>query len=142
MAEEEDTFNKIVNLPFMKGKKTTLEDALDLPPLVQDKVQVPVREDGDDYQTARQTIHEALGTLKTAINEMSGFAYQAQHPRGYEVLGGLVGQLVETAEKLIDVKNKAEVVPGPKTVNNTLNISSSDMLNMLKDKKGPFDENV
>lgn len=140
MAEDDDTFNKIVNLPFMNGKKSSLEDALDLPSMEQEKQIVPVREDGDDYQTAREGIHNALGSLKTAIDEMSGLAFSSQNSRAYEVLGQLIEKYVTASEKLVDVQKKAEkTIEGPKTVNNTLNISSADLLNMLKDKKGIID---
>lgn len=135
MTKETDPFDKIINMPFMKGRKTSLDNALDLIPVEQEKQVVAVRKDGDDYQTARETIHDAMGTLKTAIGEMAGFAYQAQHPRGYEVLGQLVEKLVTASEKLVDVQNKSQTDSGPKTINNTLMISSSEMLNMMKDKK-------
>jgi uncharacterized membrane protein len=92
------------------------------------------REDGNDYETARAAIHEALGTIKSAVEEAHDLAHQSQHARGYEVVGGLVEKQVATALALIDLQNKAAVESGPKTINNTLNISSSDMLNYLKDR--------
>lgn len=132
----DDTFDKIINLPFMRGKKVNLDDALDLAPMEQTKEVVAVRPDGDDYQTAREQIHDTMGTLKTAIGEMAGLAFQAQHARAYEVLGQLVEKMVNASEKLIDIQNKANPEQGgPKTINNTLMISSADMLNMMKDRQ-------
>jgi hypothetical protein len=139
--KDDDLFGKIISLPFMKGRKN-LDDALDLAPMVQEKHEVAVRPDGDDYQTARDEIHGAMGTLKTAIGEMAGFAYQAQHPRGYEVLGQLVEKMVVASEKLVDMQHKSQIDTGPKTINNTLMISSSDMLNMMKDKKKEVDGKI
>lgn len=133
--DEEDSISKIINLPFMKGKKMTLDDALDLAPMAQEKQQVTVREDENDYQTAREQIHDAMGTLKTAIGEMAGLAFQAQHARAYEVLGQLIEKQVSTAVSLVDLQNKAQVETGPKTINNTLHISSADMLDMIKDRE-------
>lgn len=117
------------------NNKKTLDDALDLVPIEQEKQTVVVREDGDDYQTAREQIHGTMGVLKTAMGEMSGLAFQAQHARAYEVLGQLAEKMINASEKLIDIQNKAQIDNGPKTINNTLMISSSEMLNMMKDKK-------
>lgn len=134
--DNSDTFDKIMNLPFMNGKaKTNMDNALDLVPMTQEKQIVAVRADGDDYQTAREEIHGAMGTLKTAIGEMAGLAFSAQHSRAYEVLGQLVEKMVLASDKLVDLQNKANPnSDGPQTVNNTLMISSADMLDMLKRK--------
>lgn len=136
-SEKDDMFEKIIGLPFMKNR-TNMDDALDLVPVVQEHKQVAIREDGDDYQTSRQEIHDAMGSLKTAIGEMSGLAFQAQHSRAYEVLGQLIEKQVTTALALVDLQNKVQA-DGPQTINNTLMISSSEMLNMMKDRKKDID---
>lgn len=138
--DNDDTFDRIVNLPFMKGGgKRNIDDALDLLPMEQEKQIVPVRLDGNDYETAREQIHGTMGTLKTAIGEMASLAFNAQHSRAYEVLGQLVEKMVNASEKLVDIQNKAEKPAGPNTINNTLMntlmISSSEMLDILKKKK-------
>lgn len=134
--DNSDTFDKIMSLPFMNGKaKTNMDNALDLVPMTQEKQIVAVRADGDDYQTAREEIHGAMGTLKTAIGEMAGLAFSAQHSRAYEVLGQLVEKMVMASDKLVDLQNKSNPNnEGPQTVNNTLMISSADMLDMMKRK--------
>lgn len=135
--DNQDNFDKIMNLPFMTGKaRPSLNDALDLVPMAQEQQIVAVRADGDDYQTAREEIHGVMGTLKTAIGEMAGLAYSAQHSRAYEVLGQLVEKMVLASDKLVDLQNKANPDKGPQTVNNTLMISSADMLDIMKKKHG------
>jgi hypothetical protein len=128
--DNSNEFDKIMSLPFMQGN--SMDDALGLVPMTQNKMAVPVRDDGNDYETARTEIHGAMGTLKTAIDEMATLAFSAQHSRAYEVLGGLVEKMVLASEKLVDLQNKSNQDTGPKTINNTLMISSSEMLDMMK----------
>lgn len=129
----DDQSNNILTFTF--GGKQTLDSALDLIPVQREKSVIVPREDGDDYQTARQAIHDALGTIKSAIEEAHDLAHQAQHARGYEVVGGLVAHQVAAAKALLDLQNAANPQgEGPKTINNTLMVSSADMLDILKDK--------
>ena len=134
--KDNDEFDKIMSLPFMNPNAgDSMDDALGLAPMTQNKQEVAVRADGDDYQTARENIHGVMGTLKTAIDEMAGLAFNAQHSRAYEVLGGLVEKMVMASDKLVDLQVKADRNAGPSTVNNTLVVTSAEMLDMLKNKQ-------
>lgn len=59
-----------------------------------------------DYQEARQNYKEILNVTKEAINELLEIAKQTEHPRAFEVLGQLLGNITATNDKLVDVHKK------------------------------------
>ena len=68
---------------------------------------------------------------------MIDFAKQAQHPRAFEVVGGLINNLVDANERLLDLNKKIkeikkdEETKNPQTVNNNLFVGSTSELQKL-----------
>ena len=139
MAKKEK-FDEIANLPFMKGT-SFLNDALDLQPLSPTQHVVAMREDRNDLETVREELHDILSGLKTSFYQQLELAAQAPHPRAYEVVAQTAEKRIHAANALSDL---AETMNGPdtsnvKTINNTLMVSSSEMLDMMKNLEGKPD---
>lgn len=126
-------FDDIANLPFMKGGM--LNDALDLSPVAPKQYVVELREDRNDLETVREELHDILSGLKTSFYQQLELAAQAPHPRAHEVIALTAEKRIHAASELSDL---ADLMNGPdtsniKTINNTLMVSSSEMLDMMKD---------
>jgi len=129
----------------MQGIPDPLDRTLGIDPLENiEKVEVLPRADKDDYETARDGIHRMLGVTETAINELAAIARLSQHARAYEVLSNLIKTAVESHTDLVNLAQKNKVLlgdsrqtgqlDGPRTVNNTLIVTSAELLDMVKDK--------
>ena len=123
----------------------SLVQALDRPDL--EEIRVEQREDGDDYVTAREQLHEALSKSITALNQMMTIAWQSQHPRSYEVLNQMIKTHSEMTRELLELQQRDLKVKreknapvqdgtGPRSIthNNTLVLSSAEMIDMVKQK--------
>jgi hypothetical protein len=89
-----------------------------------------------DFDTARDAILTALETSQGALEALSNIASSSQHPRAFEVVAKLVDTIRDTSKDLLDIhqakKNLIRKVEEPKTINNNLVISTSDLLKMIK----------
>lgn len=81
----------------------------------------------DDFEFSRKTYYELIKKGKEAIDIMLDIASDTQHPRSFEVLGGMIKQVSDVNDKLMDVnkkrqdikRNKGPLVPElPGTVTN------------------------
>lgn len=117
----------------MKMGAKNLDQALDLVPVERKKVAVAYDPENENLRKmALDAMAENLTEINTAISEMGEAAFQSQHSRAYEVLGGLIEKKQTIATDLLNEASKGS--EGPKTINNTLNISSSELLDIIKDK--------
>lgn len=136
MTEDQKAkFDEIANLPFMKGPNIVLNEALNLSPVELKQYVVKMREDRKDLETVREELHDILSGLKTSFNQQLELAAQTPHPRGHEVIAMTGEKRVQAVKALSDLH---EVMNGPdtsnvKTINNTLMVSSAEMLDMMKD---------
>lgn len=126
-----DEFEDNKFLPFLGDP---LDRALDVNPMQVPEVVVKPREDGDDYQTAREGIHETIGKAATALNELMLVARVSQHPRAYEVTNQLLNTLLAGYKDLLKAQEQSGKGGGPKTVHNhnTLIMTGPEMIDMIK----------
>lgn len=121
---------------------------IDLP--VVEEVKITPRVDGDDYITSREQMHVTLGKTMTAIEQMSQLAWQAQHPRGYEVLANLLKTAADLTKDLLILKEKDQKIKGhvpaageddaPTSIEyqdnrQVLMVTSDQLLRMIDDKR-------
>lgn len=122
-----DKIAQILNLPVV-------------PDPVKDIVQTPVQSNPedqakDDFDTARNSILNALETSQVALEQLSQIAVGSQHPRAFEVVAKLVDTIRDTSKDLVDLhKQKQTKQVENTTINNKLIISTTDLLKMLKNK--------
>lgn len=101
-----------------------------------------------DYEKTRGNLHSLLSQGQEALMHALEVAKQSEHPRAFEVVGGLMKQLADVNHQLMDLsdkrqkmldKNKKEAPAGQPQVtnNNAFFVGSTNELNkMIKDMTG------
>lgn len=81
--------------------------------------QVKVRDDSsdltDDYDYSRDTYKRLVDKGQEAIDHMMELALQSDHPRAYEVLGGMLKNVSDMTDKLVSLHGNIEKVKAAKT---------------------------
>jgi len=90
----------------------------------------------DDFDFARGSLISVISDGQQAIAELANIAARSQHPRAYEVLGGLIDSLVNASTELLTLQQKDQEIKqvangGPETVNNNLFVGSTTELQRL-----------
>lgn len=109
-----------------------------------DPTVISPREDGDDYLTARDALHDVLSRTLTNVDRLTQVALQSQHPRAFEVLNQLLKTAAETSQELLVIKEREQKIKGAKNdggsiegskvINNTLVMTSAEMIELVKGK--------
>lgn len=101
-----------------------------------------------DYEKTRGNLHSLLSQGQEALMHALEVAKQSEHPRAFEVVGGLMKQLADVNHQLMDLsdkrqkmldKNKKDVPQQGTQVtnNNAFFVGSTNELNkMIKDMTG------
>jgi len=98
-----------------------------------------------DYDKARNNLHGLLSQGQDALMHALEVAKQSEHPRAFEVVGGLVKQLADINHQLLDLSEKKQKLAakekkeeGPAQVtNNAIFVgSTAELNNMLKNLNG------
>jgi hypothetical protein len=85
-----------------------------------------------DYALARENIHNLLIKSNHALDNLMELAEDQPNPRVFEVTGNLIKTISDTTKDLFEIhKNNEEI--GSQTINNNLNITSAELLKMIKD---------
>lgn len=92
----------------------------------------------DDFEQVRTNLIEIIETGQESLATLAQVADQAQNDKFYAAYASLLKtvsdanmKLLEIQEKIRQIKNEDRGVP--KTINNTLVMTSSDLLKMIKD---------
>ena len=102
----------------------------------------------DDYEFTRETLRDLVGKGSEAFEDMIAVAKESEHPRAYEVLSGMMKNIADISEKLMDInmKNKAintnvkpKELPGS-TTNNVFIGTTSDLQKLLNQQHQDTDE--
>ena len=99
------------------------------------------KEDVDnDYKYSRENYYNLIERGQDAIQGILDIAKEGQHPRAYEVVGQLIGQVGETVDKLQDLQKKLKDLkdlPGRTSANikNALFVGSTAVLQKMLNKK-------
>ena len=94
-----------------------------------------------DYEASRAQLHNLVMKGQEAVDGILDVARASDHPRAYEVAGQLIKNVVDVADKLIDLQLKIkelvkEEKKGPTNVTNAMFVgSTSDLQKMLKAQK-------
>jgi hypothetical protein len=93
---------------------------------------------GGDYDQARKNIYDALNKANHILGIAIDMVEVSQHPRGIEVVTGLVQTILEGNKDLMELAKKNQEInnggEGPHITNN-LNISTEAFLEMLENRK-------
>ena len=94
----------------------------------------------NDYDYSRDTLYELIEKGKDALENMIEVARESEHPRGYEVLSGLIKNVADVNDKLQDLNKKQkqlnddEKLPQVENQQNNYYLgSTSDIQKMLKE---------
>ena len=146
MSKLEESVNEILGL---EGKdkvidKTELEPPKEFKAPVQRKngeVKLHVDKDiNTDYDYSRENYYSLIEKGQEAIQGILDIAKEGQHPRAYEVVGQLIGQVATSVDKLQDLQKKLKdlkELPGKSSANikNALFVGSTAELQKMLNKQ-------
>jgi len=130
--------------------------ALNISP-IEDQVKQIIAKGSDDsaladFNIARTNIHEIIQNGTFAIEKLSQIADQSQHPRAFEVLGGLYKVMLDANKDLMDLQKKVreiQAVDEPhnqdaKSITNNLFVGSTAELQKVLEnmKNGTADKEL
>lgn len=78
-----------------------------------------------DYDHARDNLRELLIKGKEALEVSLTVAKQSEHPRAFEVVGGLMKQLADINQQLMDVHQQKRKLEEPSKKENTRNTTNN-----------------
>lgn len=132
MSKKEDLVDRLTNHPFVRDG--SMNELLDLPPVEVKQYLVEMREKcEDDLETVRAELHDIMSGLKTSFYQQLEQAAQVPLPRAHEVIATTAEKRIHAVQALAELHEQMNHVPdGPRVVNNTLNVSSAEMLDMMK----------
>lgn len=94
----------------------------------------------NDYDYSRETLYELIEKGKDALENMIEVARESEHPRAYEVLSGLIKNVSDTNDKLMDLNKKQrqmdekeQIKQVENTQNNYFMGSTADIQRMLRE---------
>jgi len=96
-----------------------------------------------DYDKSRETYYDLIEKGQDALSMMMEVARESEHPRAYEVLSGMIKNVADVNDKLMDLNkknkdiNKTDVpaLENATTNNNVFIGSTTDLQRMLQDVK-------
>ena len=145
MSKLEESVNEILGLEGKnKIEETPLEPPKEFKAPVQRKngeVQIKIDKDiNTDYDYSRENYYNLIEKGQEAIQGILDIAKEGQHPRAYEVVGQLIGQVATSVDKLQDLQKKLKdlkELPGKTNANikNALFVGSTAELQKMLNKQ-------
>ena len=145
MSKLEESVNEILGL---EGKDKVTETPLEPPkefkaPVQRKNGEVQIKIDKDintDYDYSRENYYSLIEKGQEAIQGILDIAKEGQHPRAYEVVGQLIGQVATSVDKLQDLQKKLKdlkELPGKTNANikNALFVGSTAELQKMLNKQ-------
>lgn len=106
----------------------------------------------NDFEYSRKIYLDLIATGQEALAGMLDVADQTQHPRSYEVLSGMIKNISDVNDRLMDIHKKKKDIqksdqpaqlPGSgQTTNNLFVGSTAELQKMLLSQSKKSDENV
>lgn len=100
----------------------------------------------DDYNTSRDTYIELIEGGKESLELMIQVARESEHPRAFEVLSGMIKNIADVTDKLMDLNKKhkdivKEEKPEQKQItnNNVFLGSTTELQKFLKNEEKVID---
>ena len=101
-----------------------------------------------DYDYSRATYYELIEKGKESLDLMIEVARESEHPRAFEVLSGLVKNISDVNDRLMDLNKKQKEIKAPDkheakqiTNNNVFLGSTTDLQRMLKNEMKVIEQN-
>jgi len=95
-----------------------------------------------DYDESKETYKELIEKGRDGIEMMMEVARESEHPRAFEVLSGMIKNVSDVNDRLMDLNKKMKDITGEEkaarieTTNNNVFIgTSTDLQRLLKDVK-------
>lgn len=128
----DESLSKIFDLEPMPKQEIVEAEAKVLTIETSDKIE-------DDYDHARDNLRELLLHGKSALETALTVAKQSEHPRAFEVVGGLMKQLADINQQLMDVHQQKKKLEEPSksqstnknTTNNAIFVGSTAELSKM-----------
>ena len=99
-----------------------------------------------DYEYSRETYYDLLEKGRSSLEDMIEVARSSEHPRAYEVLAGMIKNLSDVNDKLMDLNKKNKDINQEQvkqvagnTTNNVFLGSTADLQRLLQDEKDIID---
>ena len=99
-----------------------------------------------DYEYSRETYYDLLEKGRASLADMIEVARSSEHPRAYEVLAGMIKNLSDVNDKLMDLNKKNKDINQEEvkqiagnTTNNVFLGSTADLQRLLQDEKDIID---
>ena len=106
----------------------------------------------DDFDYSRRTYYDLIEKGQTALEDMIEVARALEHPRAFEVVSGMIKNVSDVNDRLMDLHKKKKSydqkdvlqVTAPEGTTNNLFVGSTvDLQRMLQDMNNPVkDDNV
>jgi hypothetical protein len=134
----DESLSKIFDVEQIPEEKVEILPALSQGSTSSDKIE-------NDYDTSRDNLRDLLVTGKTALEHALSVAKQSEHPRAFEVVGGLMKQLADMNQQLMDIHQQKKKLEEPAkgsaskevTHNNAIFVgSTADLSKMIKKMTG------
>ena len=101
----------------------------------------------DDYEYSRETYYDLIEKGREGLEDMIHVARESEHPRAYEVLAGMLKNISDINDKLMDLNKKHKDITQPtketKQVehqqNNIFVGSTADLQRMLQKESEEID---
>ena len=98
-----------------------------------------------DYETSRDTYLELIEGGKRSLDLMIEVARESEHPRAFEVLSGMIKNVADVTDKLMDLNKKHKDIqkedkPEQKQItnNNVFLGSTTDLQRLLQNEEKVF----
>ena len=101
----------------------------------------------NDYNYSRQTYYDLIEKGKESLDLMVEVARESEHPRAFEVLSGMIKNVSEVNDKLIDLHKKKNELSSVQlleggTTNNLFVGSTVELQRMLQDIRESEDDDT
>lgn len=105
----------------------------------------------NDYEYSRDTLFDLINKGRNALEDMIEVARESEHPRAFEVLSGLIKNVADVNDKLMDLnkkhkdintKEQPKALEGGGTTNNMFIGSTTDLQRMLQAAHSQSESNV
>ena len=133
----DESLSKVFDIEPMKNR------SVEVLPVVGETLQTSEKIE-DDYDHARNNLRDLLIKGKEALETSLSVAKQSEHPRAFEVVGGLMKQLADINQQLMDIHQQKKKLEEPTkgsskevTNNNAIFVgSTADLSKMIKKMTG------
>jgi len=102
-----------------------------------------------DFEHSRDTYYDLIQKGQESLDLMMQFARESEHPRAFEVLSGMIKNVSDVTDRLMDLQKKSkDITKDDKVVNGTTNQnlfvgSTTDLQRLLQEedkKKSPSEQ--